>query len=122
MLQVRKRVDFQYDTFSALSCRKVCRFLNTLEIGQISDSTVNRLARFLDFPKRQPIPLGQVQMIYLLIILAKLRGNTYEFIVDNFLTKANQTHLDDYWLDISHHGNLTKSKFDQLLVDFYKKS
>lgn len=119
MIPVKRRDETQYNTFSALKVKKVYEFFNTLGVETVSESTIGRLTRFLDFTPRQPIPLGEIQKIYLLVVLSKLYGFTYDHTVDKFFVKVTKEMIDGYWSDSAYNGNLDKATFNDKLLEFY---
>lgn len=108
---------------SSLSRNQIAAFLTDLNKSKVYPTTVTKMARVLGFDQNMPIPLEQVQRIYLLGCAKEiLDGNNSYEICGNLLNLAvgnSQQWLAEAWIFVESHGATKAEQFRQELLAFH---
>lgn len=111
---------------STLSRTKIAEFFTILNGSKVTPNTVKKLCDVLEFPKDRPIPLNEVQRIYLLGCLKELiNGGRCTYREAMLTAKISRTdkaeNLMQSWNFIEEMGGLSYNGFKESMLDFYVK-
>lgn len=113
--------------FSSLSRNQVAEFFTLISRKKVYAATICKLCVYLDFDPSLPIPIAQVQRLFLVACLKELingGSSSYKQIIIGCrlgLTDPNEKLLEA-WQLIQEFGGISKSDFDKRLTEFYAKN
>lgn len=111
-----------YNQNSALSRNQMTIFFNSLGVGHVSLTTVTRLVKLLKFMPKEPMPLDDIQQVFLLMAMKELYEDfSYEMLVRQFFTGVNKSHLNGYWHKIYDDGVVSRDNFSDKMITFYEQ-
>jgi hypothetical protein len=110
--------------YSSLSRNEIAKFLSTLGSKRVYPSTVTKLCKILKFQEEIPVPLSDVQLIYLVACAKELINGgsaSYNEAMITFKLRPTDSNADllEAWNAVHAMGGMTKREFDEAIVTYY---